>query len=115
MALHHAKAGEIVDLKPIGPGLKGATTAAIVKTEHFEAIRLIVHAGDEIRQHKVSGEITLHCLEGHVELGLDPTPIALKANEWVYLEGGAPHSVKAIEDSSLLLTIFLAPALTQNN
>ena len=107
MALHHAKPGEIVDLRPIGPGLRDARTAAIIKGDNFETIRLIVHAGGEIPQHKVSGEITLHCLEGHVELGSDPAPVALKANQWVYLEGGAPHSVKAIEDSSLLLTIFL--------
>lgn len=112
MALHHAKSGEIVNLGPIGPGLGDARTAAIIKADHFEAIRLIIPAGAEIPQHKVSGEITLHCLEGHVELGVDPTPVDLKANEWVYLEGGAPHSVKAIENSSLLLTIFLhhAPA-----
>jgi quercetin dioxygenase-like cupin family protein len=109
MALHHAKPGEIVDLGPLGPRLKDVKTAALIKGDHFEAIRLIVHAGDEIPQHKVSGEITLLCLEGHVELGVDPTPIALRANEWVYLLGGAPHSVKAIEDSSLLLTIFLYP------
>ena len=96
MALHHAKPGEIVHLGPLGPGLREARTAAIIKADHFETIRLIVHAGAEIPQHKVSGEITLHCLEGHVELGVDPTPIALRANEWVYLEGGAPHSVKAI-------------------
>jgi quercetin dioxygenase-like cupin family protein len=107
MALHHAKPGEVVDLKPLGLGLKEATTMAIVKTGHFEAVRLIIPAGAEIPQHKVSGEITLHCLEGHVELGVLPTPIALTASEWVYLEGGAPHSVKAIEDTSLLLTIFL--------
>ena len=107
MALHHAKPGEIVDVGPIGPGLSEARTAAIIKTNHFEVIRLIVHAGAEIPQHKVSGEITLHCLEGHVELGIDPTAIVLKANEWVYLAGGAPHSVKAIRDSSILLTIFL--------
>jgi quercetin dioxygenase-like cupin family protein len=55
----------------------------------------------------VSGEITLHCFKGHVELGVDPTPIALKVNGWVYLEGDAPHSIKALQDSSLLLTIFL--------
>jgi quercetin dioxygenase-like cupin family protein len=113
MALHHAKSGEIVDLGPMGSGLREARTAAIIKADHFETIRLIVHAGTEIPPHKVSGEITLHCLEGHVELGVDPTPIPLKANEWVYLEGGAPHSVKAIQDSSLLLTIFLDRASGQ--
>jgi len=113
MALHHAKPGEIVDLKPIGLGLKEATTAAIVKTDHFEAIRLVVHAGDEIPQHKVSGEIALHCLEGHVELDVHPRPITLRTNEWVYLAGGAPHSVRAIEDTSLLLTIILDHALAE--
>lgn len=107
MALHHAKPAEIVDLRPIGPSFRNAKTAAIIKTDHFEAIRLIVRAGAEIPQHKVSGEITLHCLEGHIELGLEPTPITLTANEWIYLEGGVPHSIEAIEDSSLLLTIFL--------
>lgn len=107
MALHHAKPGEIVDLGPIGPGLRKARTAAIIKTDHFETIRLIVHAGTEIPQHKVPGEISLHCLEGHVELGVAPMPITLMANEWVFLECGAPHSVKAIQDSSILLTIFL--------
>jgi len=107
MALHHAKPGEIVDLKPIGVGLKEAASAAIVKTDRFEAIRLIIHAGAEMPRHKVDGEITLYCLEGHVELGVHPTPITLRTNEWVYLAGGAPHSVKAIEDTSILLTIFL--------
>ena len=82
MALHHAKPGEIVDFAPIGPELREAKTAAIIKTDHSEAVRLIVHAGAEIPQHKVSGEITLHCLQGHVELGIDPRPIVLKSNDW---------------------------------
>ncbi|MEW4468419.1 cupin domain-containing protein [Parasphingorhabdus sp. JC815] len=106
MALHHAKPNEIVDLAPLGPALTDATTTAITKTDQFEAIRLIVPAGTIIPQHKVDGAITLHCLEGHVELGLDNSSIELTANDWVYLEGGAPHSVKGVKDSSLLLTIL---------
>jgi quercetin dioxygenase-like cupin family protein len=107
MALHHAKSGEVIDLGPLGSALGDTKTVAIVKGDHFETIRVIIQAGAEIPQHSVSGEITLHCLEGHVELGVDPEPIVLKTNDWVYLIGGAPHSVKAIENSSLLLTIFL--------
>ena len=48
MALQHAKAGEIVDLRPLGPKLEDAKTSAIIKSEHFEAIRLIVLAGAQI-------------------------------------------------------------------
>ncbi len=109
MALHHAKPGEIVDLRPAGESLKDGRTAAIVKTEQFEAIRLVIPAGTEIPAHKVSGNLTLQCLEGLVELGLATSPVILKAHDWIYLDGDAAHSLRAIEDSSLLLTIFLIP------
>ena len=106
MAIHHAKAGEIIDLQPLGPALKDAKTTAIVKSETFEAVRLIVHAGANIAAHQVRGAIMLHCLEGRVRLGLSNSALELSAGQWMYLEGGASHSVTGIEDSSLLLTIL---------
>ena len=109
MALRRAAAGEIVDLQPFGPNLKEAGTAAIVKTDRFEAIRLVVRAGTEIARHQVPGPITLHCLEGRVRLGLESSALELAAGQWLFLEGGAPHSVTGIEDSALLLTILFEP------
>jgi quercetin dioxygenase-like cupin family protein len=50
----------------------------------------------------------LHCLEGRVILGLSDRSIELAAGEWCYLDGGAKHSVRGIEHSSLLLTILSA-------
>lgn len=106
MALPHAKPGEVIDLSPLCEELSTSRTAAIVKANRFEAIRLIVRAGVEIPPHRVPGDITLHCLEGHVSLGLADSAIDLSSGEWVYLEGGELHSVKGIENSSLLLTIL---------
>lgn len=106
MAVHHARPGEVVDLKPLGEGLRNARTTAIVKADAFEAVRLVVLAGREIPPHQVSGPITLHCLEGRVLLGLGDSTLELAAGQWVYLDGGARHSVQGIEDSSLLLTIL---------
>ena len=106
MALKRAKAGEVIDLRPLGSNLKETKTTAIIKAEKFEAIRLVVLAGREIPSHEVAGNITLHCLEGRVALGLEQSTIEINAGEWVYLDGGEPHSVKGIEDSSLLLTIL---------
>lgn len=106
MALKHAKAGEIVDVSPLGPQLKNSRTAAIVKTEAFEAVRLVVGAGTSIPAHKVPGQITLHCLEGRVEIGLANSQVELGPNDWIYLNGGEPHSLHGLEDSSLLLTIL---------
>jgi quercetin dioxygenase-like cupin family protein len=106
MAIHHAKPGEIVNLPPLGDALTGAKTSALVKHGRFEAVRLIVHAGMNIAEHRVAGAVTLHCLEGRVKLGLPDSEIELSANHWTYLEGGTVHSVTGIEESSLLLTIL---------
>lgn len=106
MAIHHAGAGEIVNLHPLGDALSEARTTAIVKSEAFEVIRLIVHAGMEIDSHKVPGPIMLHCLEGRVVLGLADRSLELSTGQWVYLDGGTEHSVKGLQNSSLILTIL---------
>ncbi|CEG09818.1 hypothetical protein BN961_03250 [Afipia felis] len=107
MALQHAEPGEIVNLRPLGDRLKEAKTAALVKSECFEAVRLIVLAGVEIPPHKVPGNIMLHCLEGCISIRLTDSTITLSAGEWVYLAGNEIHSLKGIKDSSILLTILL--------
>jgi quercetin dioxygenase-like cupin family protein len=107
MAIHHARAGEIVELSPLGDALKTARTRAIVKADGFEVVRLAVHAGQKIAPHQVPGPIMLHCLEGRVTLGLTHGTIELAAGQWVWLDGGERHAVDGIEDSSLLLTILL--------
>lgn len=104
MALPHAKSGEPIDLGPLGPALATTKTTALVKSDRFEVVRLIVPAGTTIPTHQVPGYITLHCLEGRVTLG--PSGPALGAGEWLYLDRGEPHSVSGVKDSSLLLTIF---------
>lgn len=109
MALKHAKLGKVVDLRPFGPRMTAAKTSAIVRTPSFEAVRLVVPTGTEIPSHKVSGQITLHCIEGHAQLGLTDNTINLHAGDWIYLEADEPHSVKGIEDTSLLLTILFEP------
>ena len=107
MALHHANSGEVVDLSPLGEDLPHSRTAALVKADSFEAVRLLLKAGEALRSHKVAGKFTLHCLEGKVMLELSDETIALSANQWVYLDEDVPHGVQALEPSSLLLTILL--------
>jgi quercetin dioxygenase-like cupin family protein len=115
MAIRHAIPGEVVDLGPLGSDLAHARTTAIVKSEIFEAVRLVVCAGKDIKTHAVDGPVTLHCLEGRALLSLPNSKIELSAGQWVYLEGGKPHSVRGIEDSSLLLTIIFPSGSEKRN
>src|SRR5690606_8514639 len=102
----HVEAGEIADLAPLGEGLHEAATHALVKTDRFEAIRLVLPAGATIPEHAVDGPITLLCLEGRVTLHRDGAGLAMREGNWVHLSAGEPHSLEGLQDASLLLTII---------
>lgn len=38
MAQPHAKPGEVVDLRPLGPALHAAKATALIKEKYFEAV-----------------------------------------------------------------------------
>jgi quercetin dioxygenase-like cupin family protein len=105
MALKHLEPGEVMQLRPLGAALRMSKTSALVKSDRFEAVRLVIPAGTVVPSHQVEGFITLFCLEGFVILGVD-REIELRAGDWIYLERGSPHSVRAVDDSALLLTIL---------
>ncbi len=109
MALQHVKPGVVIHLGTPFPARDTSGTSALVKSDRFEAIHLVVLAGSTIPPHHVSGYLTLHCLEGRIRL--EPSDIELGAGDWVYLERGDQHSVQGVEDARLLLTImFDTPA-----
>jgi quercetin dioxygenase-like cupin family protein len=98
---------DIVDVRPLTTGFDEARTTTLVKTEQLELIRLVLPAGKEIAEHQVAGEITIQCLEGQVEFTSNNVTRSLSAGELVYLAGASKHSLCAVENASLLLTILL--------
>jgi len=106
MALVHAKAGEKVHLPTSAQMNSGSKTAALVKTDRFEAVHLLLKRDTSISPHAVPGYATIHCLEGSVSLGLERGAATLETGDWVYLARGESHSVQATQDSSLLVTIL---------
>jgi quercetin dioxygenase-like cupin family protein len=107
MAMPHAKPGEVVDVRPLGSALASAQTKTLVRAEQVEVIRLVVPTGQEIKEHKAKGEIVVQCLEGRVAFTAFGKTQNLEAGKLLYLPTGEPHSVKGIENASLLLTILL--------
>ncbi len=107
MAIPHAKPGEVVDVRPLGSALASAQTQTLVRAEQVGVIRLVVPAGKEIEEHKAKGEIVVQCLEGRVAFTVFGKAQNLEAGKLLYLPTGEPHSVKGVEDASLLLTVLL--------
>lgn len=107
MALTHATPGQAIDIRPLAHEIPRSVTTTLIKTDQIEVIRLVVPAGKAIALHKVTGTITVQCLEGLIEFSALDRTVELQAGQMLYLTGGAEHSVKGIEDASVLLTILL--------
>lgn len=107
MAIKHAESGEVIDIRPLGESLKDATTHALTKTDHLELIRMVLPAGKEVREHSAPREITVHCIEGAIDFHCHGTTRRLEGGQMLFLDAGEPHSLRAVEDSSLLVTMVL--------
>ena len=107
MAIAHAASGQIVDVQPPADRLSEARTVALFKTDGLEVMRLVMPAHKTMPSHRVRGEITIHCLEGEIDLGMDGQSQRMKAGQLVWLEGNVDHALTAVRDSSLLVTIVL--------
>ena len=108
MSLPHARAGEVVDLKPLGPAIAQAKTSTLAKTDDLELIRLVMPAGKRLPTHRAPGEIVVQCLEGRVAFVAGSATTELAAGQMLYLDAGTLHSLSALEDASLLITMLLA-------
>jgi quercetin dioxygenase-like cupin family protein len=109
MALQHASPGQVLDVHPLGVNLSAEKTSALFKSIDLEVMRLVLLAGKSLPPHKVPGEITIHCLEGSLDVELDDATVRLEAGELIFLAGNAKHGVKAATDASALVTIALKP------
>lgn len=107
MALQHAAAGAVIEVRQGTQDLSHFSSIALAKTDELELIRMVLPKGKSMPEHFVPGEITLLCLDGEVELEMHGSSSTLRAGQMLYLGGGQAHSLRALQDSLLLLTILL--------
>lgn len=104
MALHHARSGEVVGLlaHPQAPTLQ---SQAIVSTPELEVMRLCLLAGKQVPPHTVAGAITLHCLQGSIEVQAHGSWHTMQVNDHLYLAGNVEHAMRALTDTVVLVNI----------
>ncbi|MGQ0633870.1 MAG: cupin domain-containing protein [Planctomycetaceae bacterium] len=107
MAVRHAQPLESIDIRPFGSQLSRQQTTTLFRGDSLEVIRLIAPAGREIATHSAPDEMTAQCLEGRVVLTTPLESRELTPGTMLYLRAREPHSLKALEDSSLLLTLVV--------
>src|SRR5262249_52774747 len=102
MALTRPQPGQPVSVSS-GAAVAEQKTVALFKSRDLEVIHLVLQTGQTLPPHQVPGEITLHCLEGRLELTLSDRMSSLAAGQLILLTGGEMHAITAVEPSSALV------------
>lgn len=107
MAIPHAESGQLIDLNAPADAPARALSHALFKTRDLEVMRLAIPAGRSVPPHHVSGDLTMQCLQGEVELIAAGQPRRLQAGHLLWLTGGVEYAITGMEDASLLVTVAL--------
>ena len=108
MAHSDARSGHVVSVRPLGDQLSEASTTVLIKADQLQDVRLVLPAGKRLPEHHAPGEITVQCLEGRLEFVTATGPHVLEAGDLIHLGRRQTHAVHALEDSSALLTLYIA-------
>ena len=71
----------------------------------FKVMRLILPAGKNIPEHKAPKEISVQCVAGTVDFTTMGKTHSMTASSLLHLPPGELHSLLAIEDSVMLITM----------
>ena len=107
MAIPHAASGELLDVRPLNHALETYVTKTLYKSPQLEVMRAVLLAGKEMPLHQVAGDVTVQCLEGVVDFTVKGSSELMRVGSLKCLAGGETHALKAVEDSSVLVTIVL--------
>ncbi len=109
MAQDRIPSGQVVSVRPLGAALAQARTTALLKAGQLEVVRLVLLAGQALREHSAPGEITVQCIEGRIEFSTPAGLQMLEAGDFIHLPPAEPHALRALVDSSALVTMCIAP------
>ncbi|MFX1766647.1 cupin domain-containing protein [Paraburkholderia sp. A1RI-2L] len=110
MAMPRATQGELIDVRPLGDALRVSKSVTLMRSEHMEVVRLVLPAGKHIPEHRAPGEITVQCLEGIVKFGTSARTQVMRSGDLLFLLPGEPHWLEAVENGSVLVTLYLPHA-----
>jgi len=80
-------------------------TVILLKTDSLRVIFRSFSEGASLSTHKAPGPITVHVLDGHIEFTAGTRTTPVRKGEVLALESGVPHSVKALSNSAILITV----------
>lgn len=107
MALTHAAAGELIDVRGPAGAIAPESSETLIRTRHLEVFRYALVAGKAVDTHTAAGLMIVQCIEGTVDFTALGTTRRLTSGKMLYFADREPHSLTAVTDALLLITILL--------
>ncbi len=80
-------------------------TELIIETAFSKEIRILMKAGQLMKEHKAPFPIIVHILQGRIDFGLEGVKHTLVQGDIITLAAHVPHDLMALEDSIVRLTL----------
>lgn len=81
------------------------TIQVLMETDAGKEIRIVFKEGQVMKEHKTPFPIVVEIFEGAIDFGVNGEVHSLKRGDLICLEGGIPHDLKALETSTVRLSL----------
>ncbi len=81
------------------------TIQVMLDTESGKEIRIAFKKGQVMKEHKTPFPIVVEIFEGAIDFGVNGDVHSLKKGDLIALEGGVPHDLKAVLESTVRLSL----------
>lgn len=77
----------------------------VLETDFTKEIRILMKKNQEMKEHKTPFPIVIEVVEGIINFGIEGKEHRIVKGDLLTLSGGIPHSLVAIEESIIRLTL----------
>ncbi len=84
----------------------GIVSRTLMRTANSRVVLFGFAAGQELSEHTSTQHALIQILSGACEFSLAGQPHSLKAGDMLYMPPNLPHAARAVEQFSMLLTLF---------
>lgn len=89
------------------PAVGGHRQAGLVHRGPLRLLLFTFEPGGRLPEHRARGQVVIHCLRGELAVEASAARHQLRGGEALVLEPDVPHSVEAVVESEMLLTVCL--------
>lgn len=82
--------------------------SVLLETPFTKEIRIAMKQGQLMKEHKTSFPIVIQIVKGEIEFSLPQSTLNLTEGDLIALEGNVPHSLLALKESIVRLTLTKA-------